>query len=194
MIYPAVFTASVDWVLGQEGVLSDDLADDGGLTRYGHDSASWCETLGRMPPNVAANMPRSVISLTRDQAIAAYYWAYWIFFHCDRLTPAFALLTFDAAVNGGHPIAWLQHAVGTIPDGILGPATLHAMQLLTKEDGLAEAIAEFQAWHLAYLTDLSKWTTFGATNGRPFGWARRAFTMCLDALRIEEEFGSLARG
>lgn len=187
-----VFVKAVDWVLAMEGVFSDDACDSGGKTKFGHATTSWPATLARMPADVRARMPANVCDLDKAQAIEAYYWSYWITFGCDKLIPAFALLVFDGAVNGGSPKQWMQHALGVTADGSVGPKTLAAMHKLATQEQISDAIAEFQAWHIGYLTSLPIWTVFGATNGTPKGWSRRAFTMALDALRIQEEFGSAA--
>ena len=178
------FEASVGFVLAAEGVLSDDPGDPGGLTKYGHDQASWPATLARLPADVRSTMPTHVALLTRAQAIVAYDWAYWRWAHCDLLPPPVALLVFDATVNGGSPVVWLQHAVGAETDGVLGPDTLRALTAKVATGGGAAVLAEFQAWHLAYLASLPTWRRFGADNGRPLGWVRRAFSMCFATMQM----------
>jgi lysozyme family protein len=74
-------------------------------------------------------------------------------------------VVFDAAVNSGPSRAakWLQSAVGAVPDGIIGPATLKAVQ----GHLVADSIQVYQAKRLEFLKNLATWDTFGK------GWGRR---------------------
>lgn len=73
---------------------------------------------------------------------------------------------FDGAVNSGpaQAIKWLQRALGTTPDGVLGNATLAAAEAHDDPVNLIDAICDFR---LAFLKSLKTWKTFGR------GWQRR---------------------
>ena len=185
-VYSSLFHTVADLVLVAEGVFSDDtcLGDTGGATKYGHDTASWPEALARMPDEPRSRMPTNVCDLTRDLAVEAYWWAYWIYYRCYSYGPAFSLLTFDARVNGGDADRWMQHAVGVSADGKVGPVTMAAVRRARTPAEVTAIVAEFQSWHLAYLAGLREWPEFGAHDRKPLGWSRRLFTMALAAASL----------
>lgn len=110
---PDYFPAAVSIVLGEEGVLSDDVQDPGGETYFGiarasHRAIPW-------PP-------------TRDQAIAIYRKEFWDANLCGTMPWAWALAIFDCAVNqGSSAVRWAQAALKVSIDGVPGPTTLAAM-------------------------------------------------------------------
>jgi lysozyme family protein len=136
----STFDQAVPIVLDIEGPPSNAAADSGGLTVYGHDQASWPSLLARVPLEVRAQLPPSVATLTRDQAVLAYRAGYWDWLHCDDLPAELALIAFDAAVNQGQNWAprSLQQALGVTQDGAIGPETLHAADLCDRLDILTE--------------------------------------------------------
>ncbi len=119
--------------------------DSGGLTKYGLDEAG--------------NPGIDIASLTRDQAIEIYHHRYWLAHDLDALPTKLAICAFDVWVNGGHAIAWLQHAYNIAPshgdrpflaeDGLLGPTTLAALASADQDDVirifLEQRDARFQA-------------------------------------------------
>lgn len=115
MDYAAIlkFEAAIAIVLVEEGILSNNPADPGGLTMYGlskaaHPDMPW-------PP-------------TLDQAKAEYKSCYWDPHHCDEMPWQFALSVFDAAINQTNiAVVLLQAALHVTKDGIIGPATISAM-------------------------------------------------------------------
>lgn len=118
----------------------------------------------------AASYPNLAISvLTQGDAELIYRRDYWDRTHADTLPPPLALLVFDAAVNNGvgRAVRWLQSAVGTIPDGQIGPVTSSAIEVTVKRIGGAALCAEYQAQRLAFMASLPTWRVFG------LGWARR---------------------
>ena len=151
------FDAAAAIVIGAEGARSNDAGDPGGLTVYGHDQASWPDLLDRVP--AAVQLPRTVSSLTRAQALLAYRAGYWDLVRGDDLPAPLALLAFDAAVNQGPnwaPAA-LQFALGVTVDGDIGPATVQAANAA---DVLA-ALGEF-AWRRDQrYRQAGNWPTFG---------------------------------
>lgn len=124
-----LFAAAVDIVLRHEGVLSDDMADRGGLTKYGISQRAY--------PDL------DIRSLTVEDAIALYRRDYWDRNRCGAMPWAPALVTFDASVNQGVPAAavLLQRALGVTADGIVGPVTLAAVRHAETDDLLADYLS-----------------------------------------------------
>jgi len=75
---------------------------------------------------------------------------YYTPFKCDQLPPALAVCVFDTAYHGGKPIQWLQAAVGTFPDGIIGAKTIAA----AREADIKKTVALFCASRIRYLQRL----------------------------------------
>jgi lysozyme family protein len=73
-----------------------------------------------------ANTDLDIKALTWDDAKEVYYKRYWLGGSCDHMPSRLAVLHFDGCVNHGIKKAgmFLQRAVGTTPDGDVGPATL----------------------------------------------------------------------
>jgi lysozyme family protein len=101
------------------------------------------------------------LPLLTAQAIAKS--EYWDRFQCDQFAPAISYQVFDAAYNGGHPVQWLQQAVGVEVDGKIGPKTVAALRAADP----SRVVLQFNAARIKYLTSLDGW----ASNGK--GWARR---------------------
>lgn len=90
----------------------NDPDDAGGETKYG------------VAKN--ANPDLDIVSMDWEDAKAVYYKRYWLAGSCDQMPSRLAVLHFDGCVNHGIKKAsmFLQRAVGTSPDGEIGPATL----------------------------------------------------------------------
>ncbi len=149
---PDIFTAWVTFVLSQEGGLTNDPADPGGLTNFGIDQ--------RSHPQV------DIRHLTRDGAIEIYRTSYWQASHADQLPAPVALVYADAAVNQGLGAAarLLQQALEVTVDGAIGPATLAAAN---RHDARALA-TEFTARRVLRYAETDHVDHFG------LGWMRRA--------------------
>lgn len=93
------------------GYVHDPL-DAGGETKYG------------VAKN--ANPDLNIKTMTWAEAKEVYYKRYWLAGSCDKMPSRLAVLHFDGCVNHGVKNAnmFLQRAVGTVPDGQVGPATL----------------------------------------------------------------------
>lgn len=149
------FAAAFDDVLGSEGAFVDNAADPGGATRWGitqRVARAWGYT-GPME-----ELPQAT---AREIAYAQY----WDPYRCNELPQGVALQVFDAAYNGGHPVQWLQLAVGVKVDGHLGPLTVAAAQ----KAPVGTTVARFNAYRLMYLASLA-YAERAAFNG---GWMRR---------------------
>ena len=126
-----------DLVLKSEGGYSNDNSDHGGETNLGVTRAAWGEYKGR--PIRDGEMRQ----LTRDMVKPFYKSQYWDKVRGDDLPAGLDYAVFDFAVNAGPGRAakFLQRAVGVSEDGILGPATMAAVQRVNA----AEVLAQFSA-------------------------------------------------
>lgn len=145
------FDQCFDKLIAHEGGYVSHEKDPGGETNWGISKRSY--------PQV------DIKNLTRDAAKELYKRDYWDRAQCDRLPPTLAYLLFDAAVNSGigQAIRFLQRAIGTADDGVLGPLTLAAVQRFDAES----LCARFLGQRLEFMTKLSTFDYFGK------GWSRR---------------------
>jgi len=171
-----VFDQAFAVVIGHEGSYGAVQADPGNWTG-GRCGVGKCR--GTNWGISAASYPQlDIRSLTQAQAQDIYRRDYWDRAGCGRLPPPLALLVFDAAVNNGAGRAsrWLQAVLGVPQDGILGPATLAALQARAGQG--ATLCAEFQARRLTFMAGLPTWRTFG------LGWARRLCALPFQAMQM----------
>lgn len=138
--------------MGNEGGYVNHQDDPGGETNWGVSKRSY--------PHL------DIKSLTREMAKAIYLRDFWLAGGMDKIDPALAFQTFDAAVNHGigNALRMLQKAAGVVDDGHVGPKTLAAIQAMSVTDMLMRFIAA----RLRFWTRLSTWPAFGR------GWANRA--------------------
>jgi lysozyme family protein len=115
------FEEALAFTLLQEGGLSDDVSDRGGLTKYGISQASY--------PDL------DIRKLTLQDAKAIYRRDYWDSLGLDGFPETLAMAMFDTAVNSGigRSVKLLQQILnqhGSSPqlavDGDLGSKTLQA--------------------------------------------------------------------
>lgn len=145
------FDKAFEAVIGHEGGYVWHPSDPGGETNWGISKRAY--------PDV------DIKALTREGARSIYRRDYWLRARCDELPAGVAFDVFDAAVNSGvgQAVRWLQRSVGVADDGIVGPVTLQYVRALP-----AAAIQARMSGHrLAFMTNLSTWSSFGK------GWARR---------------------
>jgi lysozyme family protein len=146
------FDEAIGFVLSNEGGLSNDPADPGGLTNFGISQKQY--------PAL------DIRNLTREDAVQIYQDDYWNKFQYGDITSQrVATKVFDAAVNMGpvRAIRLLQLAVNVQADGVLGVQTIAAVNA-ADESNLMD---EFKAQLAKYYCDL----------GKPefmLGWLRRA--------------------
>ena len=148
------FDQAFDRLLDHEGGYVNDPRDPGGKTNWGITIA-----VAR-----AEGYAGSMRELPRETAKRIYRARYWSPLRADELPDSVRFDVFDAAVNHGvsQSARWLQRAVGTEPDGVIGAATVAAAR------GAGPLIvAQFNGQRLQFYTDLPTWVTFGK------GWARR---------------------
>jgi len=109
------FRRAIPILLEEEGGLSDDPHDPGGLTKYGISQRSY--------PHV------DIRALTPEAASEIYARDFWPACGAEELHWPLCLFAFDHAVNAGPTAAirCLQRAAHTPDDGRLGPLTLAAV-------------------------------------------------------------------
>jgi len=170
----AVFEKAMSIVFAEEGPYGCDPRDPGNWTG-GHVGSGVLK--GTKFGISAKSYPDlDIRNLTREAAHGIYYRDYWTKFGCDKLPPPLALLVFDCTVNGGHPIIWLQIAVGANPDGKLGPNTLAAIEV-HKGQG-ADVCARFMQQRWLYLISLPTWPTYKG------GWSARLSALPFHAMSM----------
>ncbi|WOD19854.1 glycoside hydrolase family 108 protein [Paraburkholderia kirstenboschensis] len=147
------FDDAFNALIGNEGGYSNNAADPGGETMWG--------VTARVAR--ASGYAGAMRELPRDTAKAIAKKLYWDPLRLDELDQRVAFQIFDANYNGGHPVIWMQGAAGAKVDGLIGPATIAAVQAT---DPL-RFILRWNALRLTYFTSLNTWQTFGK------GWARR---------------------
>jgi len=147
------FDDAFDALVGNEGGYSNNPKDPGGETMWG--------VTARVAR--AAGYAGAMKDLPRDTAKTIAKRLYWDPLQLDQFDPRVAFQIFDANYNGGHPVIWMQGAAGAKVDGIIGPATIAAVQSI---DPL-RFILRWNALRLSYFTSLATWPTFGK------GWSRR---------------------
>ncbi len=149
------FEDAIDFVLANEGGLSNDPQDAGGLTNYGISQ--------RMYPDI------DIKNLTRIEAEHIYERDYWRYGAINSQRVATKL--FDAHVNMGpvKAVRLMQQALGAIEagpivvDGIIGSATIEAINAADEE----ALVNEFKVRLVKYYFELNQPEFLT-------GWLRRA--------------------
>ena len=155
------FGMCLAFTLGEEGGAVNNPHDPGGFTCKGVTLATYRQWMG------APDATRDELLAITDDALAAVYGGlYWNPVNGDALPPAVAMMVFDFAVNAGvrSSAQKLQHAVGVIEDGSIGPVTLAAVAS-DNATFLVGRLAQLRADYYRSLTSL--FPTFGR------GWIAR---------------------
>ncbi|WP_201098767.1 glycoside hydrolase family 108 protein [Thiocystis minor] len=139
------FHRCIDFILIEEGGLSEHPADPGGLTHYDISQRSY--------PAL------DIRHLTRDDAKDIYRRDYWARVKGDRLPVGLDLVVLDMAINAGvsRAIRLLQQLIGVPDDGIVGTPTLAALD----DRPTADLIKAYSRLRLIYYRSLKGWPTFG---------------------------------
>lgn len=158
-----LFDKVFDRVIGHEGGYQADPQDRGNWT-----SGIICkgELKGTKFGLAAMTYPHlDIKNLTVQAAQAIYFEDWWLELDMDKYPPSLSYQIFDASINhgSGRAIQFLQRAVGTKDDGILGPKTMTAVNAMNINDVLLLFIAE----RLQYFTEVKTWKTYCT------GWTRR---------------------
>ena len=157
-------------LLKHEGGYVNHPADPGGMTNLGVTKRVWEEWKGHAVDEAEMR------ALTPEKVGPLYKAKYWDMVHGDQLPSGVDLCVFDCAVNSGVKRAskLLQRAVGVDDDGVIGRATLAAVETLSAE----EIIDRFCAERLSFLEALPTFATFGK------GWSRRVAGVKTESLNL----------
>ena len=125
------YTASmINRLIKREGGLVDNPDDPGGKTKYGVTWRNWDafrERKYKEDPD-CPTYPEDVEDITKDHARLFYYEDYFTRIRLPEAVPNGPVqeLLFDSCVHHGQVqgIKWLQRAIGTKADGIIGPNTI----------------------------------------------------------------------
>lgn len=153
----ANFEKAIEKTLEQEGCVSDNVSDAGGLTKYGISSTAF-------PSEDIRNM-------TVDRAKQIYRESYWNPISGDQLiSQEIAESIFDFGVNAGvkTSIKLAQEVLGIVSDGIVGVKTIYALNTAS----LKLFIAEFKLAKIQRYVDICD-----KNNSQKvffFGWVKRA--------------------
>ena len=117
---------SFELMLESEGGYGHHPSDPGGRTNLGVTQRVWEEWVGR------ESNEKEMRSLTPEMVKPLYKRKFWDACKCDELFTGIDYLVFDFAVNAGvgRSIKTLQSAVGTTPDGWIGPITMAAVEAI----------------------------------------------------------------
>jgi lysozyme family protein len=148
------FDEAFDRLIESEGGYVSNPKDPGGETRFGVTIAV-ARANGYQGP---------MKDLPLEFSKNLYRGKYWAPIKAEQLPQALRFEVFDAAVNSGvgQAVKWLQRAVGTAEDGIIGPATIAASNAAGPH-----LAANYDGIRLEFMTDLKNWPTFSR------GWAKR---------------------
>lgn len=163
-IYPDIFMTAVNHLLMVEGGYVNDPSDRGGETKYGISKRQYPEL--------------DIKNLTKEQAVEIYYLDYWQAYHCDKISPAFALFLFDAVVNHRPKTAvkFLQQTVNVTVDGIIGNQTITALNLQRADASyIHKALIRALAFRADFYHDLC--VENPAQERFLMGWLRRLFSL-----------------
>lgn len=161
---------SFQLLLKSEGGYVDHPSDPGGRTNLGVTQAVWENWIGR------SSNEKEMRSLTADMVEPLYKKKYWDACKCDELPNGLDYLVFDFAVNAGvgRSIKTLQTSVGATPDGAIGPKTIQAVMVCSKN----QLIDKFSEEKLKFYQSLPTFATFGN------GWTNRIAHVKTDALQM----------
>jgi lysozyme family protein len=155
------FDLAFERLMGHEGRYSFNPKDAGGETQWGISKRSY--------PHL------DIRNLTEDEAKAIYKKDFWDAMRIEKLPPLIQFDVFDASVNAGRQRAsqLLQRSAGVLEDGLIGTATMAAINSMEP----SHLLARFVAHRLIHMCSLDTFSTFGR------GWTRRCANNLLEALK-----------
>lgn len=153
------FRQALQAVLQHEGGFVNHPKDPGGMTNLGVTKRVWEEWVGHPVGE------KEMRALTPDTVAPMYKKKYWDAVKADELPTGLDYLMFDFAINAGpgRAIRTMQKAIGTTPDGAIGPKTMAALKAADQKDLIAKFSMEKELFYKA----LPTFATFGK------GWMRR---------------------
>jgi lysozyme family protein len=112
-----------------------------------------------------------IASITLEQAKEIYYNDWWLKLKMERWPNVMKYQMFDAAFNHGTGRAnqFIQFAARVKDDGVIGPATIKAVNMTDPND----LVLRFLAKRLRYFTEVKTWAEFSK------GWSLRV-AQCLE--------------
>jgi lysozyme family protein len=154
------YDAALQHVLKSEGLWSDNPADPGGATMKGITLNVYREW--KRNPHISKDELRVIPD---EEVYNLYKELYWNKVQGDNLPAGVDYAVFDAAVNMGvgRAAKLIQEAVGVTADGMLGPASISAIQKTDPK----ELIEKFSQLKENFYRSLKTFNTFGV------GWLRR---------------------
>jgi len=171
------FDSALEQVLVHEGGWANHPKDPGGATMKGVTLATFRRHFGQ-------KMTKKDLRIISDKQLKKIYRAgYWGKCKCDELPAGVDYAVFDAAVNSGpgRSAKWLQGAVGAKQDGGIGRKTLERVS----QHNAIQVSDDMCDRRLAFLQNLSTWSTFGG------GWGRRVDGVRITAREMAEDGGWL---
>jgi lysozyme family protein len=153
------FDEALKAILKHEGGYVHHPRDPGGMTNLGVTKKVWEEWVGHPVGE------KEMRALTPDTVAPMYKKKYWDAVKADELPTGLDYLMFDFAINAGPGRAakTMQKAIGTTPDGAIGPKTMAALKAADPADLIAKFSMEKELFYKA----LPTFATFGK------GWLRR---------------------
>lgn len=153
------FDTCIEHVLKHEGGFVNHPKDPGGATNRGVTKKVWEEWVGK-PVSI-----EDMKALTVEDVKPLYKAQYWDRVRGDDLPAGVDYVCLDAAINSGvvRSGKFLQASLGLTTDGIIGPATIAAVN----NSNPRALITDLCDRRMAFLQALPTWTTFGR------GWERR---------------------
>ena len=153
------FDEALKAILKHEGGYVNHPKDPGGMTNLGVTKKVWEAWVGHPVDEKAMR------ALTPEVVGPMYKKKYWDAVKADEMPDGLDYLMFDFAVNAGprRAIKTMQKAIGTTPDGAIGPKTMAALKAANQ----SELVAKFSAEKEAFYRSLPTFGTFGK------GWLRR---------------------
>jgi lysozyme family protein len=162
------FQRALSFVLKAEGGYTNHPSDRGGPTNKGilqreYDQYRRAEGLP----------PADVRTILNAEVADIYLHDYWLAGHCDKMPWPVSLAHFDACVNVGvgQAAKFLQRAVGTREDGVVGPLTLGALTSALERESPGALAVRLARQRIPFYRELAK----RATDQRVFlqGWLNR---------------------
>jgi lysozyme family protein len=146
-------------ILKHEGGFVNHPRDPGGMTNLGVTKKVWEEWV-KHPVD-----EKAMRALTPELVSPMYKKKYWDAVKGDELPDGLDYLMFDFAINAGpgRAIKTMQKAIGTTPDGAIGPKTMQSL----KEMNPTQLIEKFSTEKESFYRSLPTFQTFGK------GWLRR---------------------
>ena len=153
------FNEALKAILKHEGGYVNHPKDPGGRTNLGVTQKVWEEWVGHPVGE------KEMRALTPETVGPMYKKKYWDAVKADELPTGLDYLMFDFAINAGPGRAakTMQKAIGTTPDGAIGPKTMAALKAADPTDLIAKFSMEKELFYKA----LPTFATFGK------GWLRR---------------------